>query len=339
MNNGKLSSPIKLSSMEQQALSRMGSSLNKCIEALDAMAGSIVHIQIEDDERVWKYKHPTIGDAFARFLVQESELLEIYIQGSDTHKLLDQITCGDVKLQGATIIPHSLFSLVLNKLGDYTKTKKIKTESWAKYFAKRELITFLSRRCSPIFLRMYVDKFPSIYGDISEPDLSNRVPQEVDLACVLLNSNLLPDETRHLIVQQISKYALTGENLDLLESEDIQSLFVHDELMELKDRIKNELLVQPMSKMTDLWRTKYRENSEDAEYHMYSLKSNLNLLQEHFPDVPELEKRIEDEIENIDDWVIKNAKPEEIESNTSMKSEGENATYIEVRSVFEDIDL
>jgi len=53
--------------------------------------------------------------------------------------------------------------------------------------------------------------------------------------------------------------------------------------------------------MTDLWRSKYRKENENVENHMNSLKSNLTLLQEHFPDVPELEKRIEDEIENIDD--------------------------------------
>lgn len=339
MNNGKLLSPISLSPIEQRALSRMGSSLNKCIEALDAMAGSTVHIQIEDDERIWKYKHPTIGDAFASFLVQESELLEIYIQGSDTHKLLDQITCGDVKLQGATIIPQSLFSVVLNKLADYTKTKRFKTESWAIHFAKWELISFLSRRCSPNFLKMYVEKFPSIYSDIEKPDLSDRVPQEVDLACVLLNSDLLPDETRRLIIQQISKYALTGENLEFLESEDIQSLFFSNEFIELKDRIKKELLIQPISKMTDLWRSKYRKDNEDAEYHMNSLKSNLTLLQEYFPDVPELEKKIEDEIENIDDWVTNNTMTDEVENNTSLKSEVADASDFQARSIFEDIDL
>lgn len=86
MNNGKLLSPI-----EQRALFQIGSSLNKYIESLNVITGSAVHIQIEDDERIWKFKHLTIGDVPTRFLVQESEFLEIYIQGSDTLKLLDQI--------------------------------------------------------------------------------------------------------------------------------------------------------------------------------------------------------------------------------------------------------
>ncbi|MBN9294275.1 MAG: hypothetical protein J0G96_09875 [Flavobacteriia bacterium] len=339
MNNSNLLSPISLSQLENESLSRMGSSLNKCIEALNAMSGSMVHVQIEDDQHIWKYKHPTIGDAFARYLVKNTELLEIYIKGSDTDKLLDQITCGNVKLQGATIIPQNLFPSVLNKLTDYTKTKKFKTESWAIYFAKWGLVSFLSRRCSPNFLKMYVKQFPAIYEDISQPDLSKNVPREIELAVIFVKNGLLPEKNRLLITKQIAKYALTGENLDFLESEEIQSLFHDNELLELKDRIKNELLVLPLSEMTKLWKSKYRENNEDAEYHMYSLKSNLSLLQEYYPDVPDLETLIEDEIENIDDWIVNNTIPEEInESKTPMKDEKVHESDQETRSIFEDID-
>ncbi len=338
MNNGRLVSPVNPSTSEDIAVSRMGSSIDRCIGALHAMSGSMVQIQIEDDQRYWNFKHPTIGDAFARYLVHEPELLEIYIYGSDTNKLFDQITCGNVNLEGATIVPQSLFYMVINKLANFTKSKNYKTEVFAIYFAKLELISFLGRRCSASFLKMYVENFPEIFKSISNPNLSGNVPREVELAWVLHKNKLLPEDIRRTIVLQIEKYALSGENIDFLKSEDIQSLFLSTELIALKDRIRTGLLKLPISDMTDLWKSKFRKD-DDAEYHMYTLKSNLYLLQEHFPDLIDLEERIEEEIENIDNWVSDNSIFEKLEEKDSMQADVVSQPRIETRSIFEDIDV
>jgi energy-coupling factor transporter ATP-binding protein EcfA2 len=61
MRNGRLESPIELQSSEREALERLGSDIGRCIAALEALKGSlVVHTS---GESIWRFKHPTIGDA------------------------------------------------------------------------------------------------------------------------------------------------------------------------------------------------------------------------------------------------------------------------------------
>jgi hypothetical protein len=64
----------------------------------------------------WRFKHPTVGDAYAFLLLQNPELLGIYVQGSPIDKLMGQISCGDVGLERAVALPKTLFPLVLLNL-------------------------------------------------------------------------------------------------------------------------------------------------------------------------------------------------------------------------------
>lgn len=62
MRKNHLESPIALLDFEPQALERLGSTLGGCIIALTTLNGSLV-TQIEtDDQSLWRFKHPTIGD-------------------------------------------------------------------------------------------------------------------------------------------------------------------------------------------------------------------------------------------------------------------------------------
>jgi len=82
MRNDRLESPIDLQESEEQALERLGSDLGGCVTALEALNGSLVHHTHASGDSIWRFKHPTIGDAYAAILVQSPELLGIYVQGS-----------------------------------------------------------------------------------------------------------------------------------------------------------------------------------------------------------------------------------------------------------------
>jgi hypothetical protein len=115
MRSGVLESPIALTDSESRALERLGSTLGGCTTALESLKGSLVQHAHVEGAAVWRFKHPTVGDAFAAQLVRNPELLEIYIQGALTEDLMDQVTCGDVGLEKTVIIPKSLFPLVLRR--------------------------------------------------------------------------------------------------------------------------------------------------------------------------------------------------------------------------------
>jgi hypothetical protein len=128
MRNDRLESPISLEQSEEQALFRLNSNLGACIEALQALKGSLVIYSKAATEVVWKFKHPTISDAYAIILRDNPELLEIYVRGSPPNKLMQQITCGNVGIEGAVILPQALFSLMVDRLGEYLLTRQDKTK-------------------------------------------------------------------------------------------------------------------------------------------------------------------------------------------------------------------
>jgi len=119
MSNGRLPSPISLTAAEDEALRRLGSNLGACTAALEVLRGSLVVHATSNGESFWTFKHPTIGDAYSAMLRESPELLGIYIRGSSIEKLIRQVTCGDVGIKGAVVLPSSLFPAVIERLAEY----------------------------------------------------------------------------------------------------------------------------------------------------------------------------------------------------------------------------
>ncbi len=136
MRNDELQSPIALEESESMAIGRLGSNIGGCITALNALNGSLVLHTNTSGISVWRFKHPTIGDAFAGLLVQNPELLGIYVQGSPVEKLIGQVTCGDAGIERAVVIPQTLFPLMTNKLQQFSSTVEYKT-SWLSTWGAR----------------------------------------------------------------------------------------------------------------------------------------------------------------------------------------------------------
>ena len=109
LRRGRLQSPIELQPSEERFIGRLGSDLAGCTSAATSLAGSFVSLSHIDGEAFWQFRHPTIGDAYAGILADNPEHLAIFVAGSDPSKLVAQITCGDVGIEGATIVPGSLF--------------------------------------------------------------------------------------------------------------------------------------------------------------------------------------------------------------------------------------
>jgi hypothetical protein len=75
MRNNALESPIELAETEREAVERLGSSVGECLAALEALEGSLAQRVLSEDVAVWRFKHPTVGDAYASLLLQSPELL------------------------------------------------------------------------------------------------------------------------------------------------------------------------------------------------------------------------------------------------------------------------
>ena len=87
-----LKSPVELQESELSSLDRLGSNIANCIQALESTNNSLVQYVTPEDDAFWRFKHPTIGDAFASNLIRSPELIGIYLQGAPIEMLIDQIT-------------------------------------------------------------------------------------------------------------------------------------------------------------------------------------------------------------------------------------------------------
>lgn len=102
-------------------------------EELDALNGSLVTNMQIDDQPVWRFKHPTIGDAYATTLALSPDLLGIFLSGSSTDNLTAQVTCGNVGVEKAVVVPKSLFPMMITRLREFSASDKYKVQwlsSW-----------------------------------------------------------------------------------------------------------------------------------------------------------------------------------------------------------------
>lgn len=336
MRDGRLESPIQLRPSETQALERLGSNLGGCVAALEALKGSLALLSHSSGEYVWQFKHPTIGDAYAEILVQSPEHLGIYMEGSAPERLVDQVTCGDVGIEKAVVVPKSLFPQMLAKLEELTRSKSYKSPWLSTFGAKRDLQGFLARRCSKEFLSLYLQGNPGLLDQVAEPGLFLDTVPEVRLAKRLHEVGLLPEEKRKKFVETVSNYALEGQDVDALDDDGIRNIFTDGEFEELVRRVQTELL----PRLGDVRRERESNHSSDEppEEYMQKLLELFDSLKNKFGDDVDAAKLIDHEIRRTSEW-IDDKTPEEPKRAPRKLGKVETQEKPQsTRSIFDDVD-
>lgn len=337
MKKDHLESPISLQETEEDALQRLGSSLGKCITALESFNGSLVVHQQVDGESVWRFKHPTIGDAFASALAQSPDLLGIFLLGSATENLIEQVTCGDVDIERAVKVPRPLYPQMIERLAEFTASEKYKSQHLAAWGAKRSLHSFLTRRCSKEFLALYLETNSELVNKVCRPGLRLNWSSEVDLAIRLHTFGLLPEENRKIFVQAVSSYAISGEDVYALDSEDIRSVFTDAEFETLVATIREELLPR-LSEVREGEQNNY-SGDEPADEFMAHVLESFGTLKSKFSDDAEAVQLIEDEIHRATDWIAENDHELPEPAPRSLGTAGVNDKPHGTRSIFDDVDV
>lgn len=336
LRRGRLQSPIELQPSEERAIGRLGSDLAGCTSAAISLAGSFVNRSHIDGEAFWQFRHPTIGDAYAGILAVNPEHLAIFVAGSDPYKLVAQITCGDVGIERATIVPGSLFGEVMGKLDELDETARCHSDRLSRDTAKHGLWGFLARRCSDEFLRLYLERHPNLPNRISEPGMSLDYAPEVPLALRLQELALLPEENRKRFLDTVSRYLLNAWDAGALSNQRIRDLYWQAEFDELVQSVRDAIL-------PDLDDIRDREESNwdtdvPPDDWMQQLKDFLNALDDYFRDEQEIVDLIEDQLSSIESWIVEHT---DYEYETEERSIGRVELPVAPtggRSIFDDID-
>jgi hypothetical protein len=334
MKKDHLQSPISLTTAEEHALHRLGSSLGDCIDGLQALNGSLVVHQQVDGDSVWRFKHPTIGDAFAASLATKPDLMSIFLAGTSVENLMKQVVCGDVPMEGAVRVPKALFEQVLARLAEFTGSDP--SRYMASWHAKWAVHAFLTRRCSKEFLALYMQANPSLVDQVSRPGLTLSATSEVNLAVRLHELELLPAVNRGLFVDTVSKYAVDGDDMLALHDEDIRGLFTDEEHAALVERVRTELLPR-LSKVRKDEQDNYTRD-RSADDHIEHLLEGFDILKVTFSDDAGAVSLIEMQISEAKAWAGEN--DDEITS-VAPRTLGTAASVDQPqgnRSIFDDVD-
>lgn len=336
MRSGRLESPMVLSDSEREALERLGSDLGRCRAALESLDGSLVQRIERDGDFVWQFKHPTIGDAYSSLLAQSSELLGVFVQGSTPEKLMGQITCGNVGIQGAVVIPRTLFPAVLARFEGFSSSSDYKTGWMASWGAKRQLQFFLASRCSKDFLSLYIAQHPEVLHSVTKPGLMLSAVTEVDLAIKLHALGLLPEEKRKAFVEAVGTYAAEGDDLEVLHNDRLRGVFSDEEFSDLVQRLRDEL-VPALADVRSQWQSN-RGSDDEPGGHMAPLREGLEALGALLHD-PAAESEVDKEVGLIDRWVAEQEFDDSDETpRRSLAGAEVSERFSADRSVFDDVD-
>lgn len=288
-----------------------------------------------DDQTVWRFKHPTVGDAYASTLASSPDLLEIFLSGSSTENLLSQVTCGRIGIEKAVIVPKSVFPAMMERLRDFSASNKFKGEWMSSWGARRALYRFLANRCSRDFLAVYLEQSPDVLQRVAEPGLSLSFVPEVDLAVRLYEFGLLPEEVRKTFVETVSTYAIEGEDLYALDDPGIRSVFQVSEFDELLETVKTVLL--PKLRDVRLNAQSSHSSSDSPDEHMQGILESFGTLKKRFGEDEQLVKIIDREIDLVNEWISETEPPEPKVGPRVLGAVEHSTMKHGTRSIFDDI--
>ncbi len=255
MRGGMMSSPITMQKEEEKAVLLLGGTQADVRHAVSALEGSLL-IQVRQKARFfWRFKHPTIRDAFAGLVADDRELLDIYLTGTPIEKLFSEISCGDVGLEGVkVIIPSERYDLVMTRIELFYKKRR----------ENENLVNrFLANRCDCDFLTLYVAKNQNFIANLRIGSYLYAV-SDVDVIIRLHEFGLLPEEKRCSFLSAIRDLAVDTPDSGFLR-EEIRQLFTQQEFHELLDHVRLVLLPN-LDDLVDNWYSNYNGDDDPEEY-------------------------------------------------------------------------
>ena len=340
MHGGQLDGSFNLPEESTHALTRLGSNPSDCIIALRAMDGSFVRLHQELSGPVWRFKHPTMSDAVAALLGRWGDLVDILVEGSSPEKLLAQVTCGNVGIEKAVVVPEAHFDKVAQKLDHVFGVSPSDETPARRRLSDRNGIAFLANRSSSEFLAHYAARWPGLAESIDirseylSSDLGARIVWRLHEHCIL------SEEERGYIVSRMLEAALDEQDfwavdVAALENGLIADLVDERELIQLKSALKSEV-IPLIDDVRESWESSYDSGSADS--HMEPLQLYCDSAKELFQGDPEVTRDIEEQEGLIDAWLEEHwidDPSDDWKAHVEAEANLPNGTE---RSIFDDID-
>ncbi|MDZ4401880.1 hypothetical protein [Prosthecobacter sp.] len=327
MREGALASPIVLNGDEGQAVELLGGSISGIREALAALDGTLVLYTISGGSHFWRFKHPTIRDAFASLISEDHELMHIYLAGTPIKMVFREVTCGDVGIEGVkVVVPSERYEALIQRMSTLNTSKEEDRDA---------LHSFLSYRCDASFLRAFVGMRPGFIAGLRVHSYLSAV-SDVDVLACLHEAGILPEEIRSKAVLEMRDLAVSTPDDGFLR-ENLRAMFTDDEFEATMDDVRRELLTDLDSTISD-WRWNCPRR-EDPESYFESLTDVLKTYRKSFETDKDAVNLINEALSEIDSVVeeLRADQPDDPDNDDFRGSASTPANESD-RSVFDDVD-
>lgn len=328
MREGMLASPVILSPQEDRATNLLGGSISGVREALSALEGTLVLYTINGGNRYWRFKHPTIRDAFASLISEDHELMHIYLAGAPIRMLFREVTCGDVGIEGVkVIVPSERYSYLIQRMAALDSSNHEDRDA---------LHHFLSYRCAPCFLKAFVEARSGFIEGLRVYSYLSAI-SDVDVLAALHKAQLLPEEVREGVVLKMRELTVSTPDDGFLQ-DDLRSMFTDEEFAATLEDVRGQLLPDLDSTISN-WRWDF-SRGEDPESHFESLTDTLKTYKTTFTSDKVAVDLINNAIAEIDSVIegLREEQPEEYEDDDFRGGTSSRADDHNDRSVFDDVD-
>ncbi len=250
MNDGRIFSPVSMEYIESAATA-FGVNAGAVREQLEALNGSLLLLVKSDEGPYWTYKHPTISDAFARYVAGSPEQVEIYLRGASPGSIIYEVVCAGCEFSGTSVvIPDGLHELLEQRIGGLERFR---------------LASFLSYRSNKKFSARLLLNRSDIIDGISYYSAPIREDTDAQLVATLHSQGLLPEATRLKFYDDVKRSVIEDADSSFLDDDDIQSVFTAKEIEDLLNLAETEVLPS-ISQHIDRLRRDWDGDSSPDDY-------------------------------------------------------------------------
>lgn len=325
INGGRLPSPLQTNEGQQLICELYGVAAADVRNGLQVLDESFVLNVQDSDECFWTYKHPTIGDAYARMVRRDQELVTLYVRGSKISQLLDEATCG-AAVTGGVPIPPSLYGVLLERFrGTAVDLDAVRR--------------FLLFRSGPVFLKRFLDRFPKL---VTQANFTSRTIATDISARLIVKAKLngaLPEEARARLLaelqSQIINYADVGF---LIDNPSFESFLTEQERADLVALARTDI-ENRFESIIESERDNYEQSWDPSDW-FDDLRSQIEDHRALFPEDETVAEAVDSALEQIRYAVEHIEDNREVEPDWDDEPSGKRGSAVVSgggRSIFDDL--
>lgn len=327
LRGGRIKAGLELSPDEERSFHLLNASIGQVRKSVNTLEGSLLVREIERGETFYRFKHPTIRDAYGAVIADDANLMDVFLRGARAEVLVEEITCGDMGIEGVKlIVPPDRFLVIASRLRELKTTPT----------GPRQILGFLTNRCFKEFLALYLEQEPTYLNSLRFPYWVGW-SEEAKLFAALHDAGLLPEAQRRRFVRWVWNVLPRQPQWPFAYDQKLRALLRPPELRSIRAHIKQTLTSRVLSRETKTWERGWDPNSdEDADGHFWGWKQQLGAFAWEFQTNQRLYRRFQFAKEKLRRLVArleKRRKRKEGDLTGATVEESKSG-----RSVFEDVD-